>query len=36
MITSGESVVASEKHKESETIVLGTPEEYMNASLTLL
>jgi NDP-sugar pyrophosphorylase family protein len=36
MITNGESVVSSEKHKENETIVLGTPEEYMNASLTLL
>ena len=36
MITSGESVVASNKHKENETIVLGTPEEYINASLTLL
>ena len=36
MITNGETVIASAKHRENETIVLGAPEEYMNASLTLL
>ena len=36
MILSGESVMTSEKYKENKTIVLGTPEEYMIASLTLL
>ena len=36
MIANGEAVIASAKHRENETIVLGTPEEYMNASLTLL
>lgn len=36
MISAGESVVAGEKHKERDTIVLGTPEEYINASITLL
>jgi len=36
MIANGEAVMVSEKHNEYETVVLGTPEEYMNASLTLL
>ncbi len=36
MIANGELIVSSERYSESETIVLGTPEEYMNASLTLL
>ena len=36
MIMSGESVVASKNYKQKDTIVLGTPEEYLNASLTLL
>lgn len=36
MIMDGLDVAVGEKYKESETIVLGTPDEYMNASLTLL
>lgn len=36
MIASGELVMSSKKHKEDDTIVLGTPGEYINASLTLL
>lgn len=36
MIESGLSVMASSKHKESDTIVLSTPSDFMNASLALL
>ena len=36
MIVDGKSLVVGEKYKGSETIVLGTPDEYMNASLTLV
>ena len=36
MIMDGEMVAAGKRHNENETIVLGTPDEYMNASLTLL
>lgn len=33
MIAAGKSVLIGEKHKESDTIVLGTPAEYLNASM---
>lgn len=36
MITKGKTVITGEKHKESDTIVLGTPLEYMNAALVSL
>lgn len=36
MVSNGESVAVGNKHKENDTIVLGTPEEYINASVTLL
>lgn len=36
MIEAGEIIMAGECHKESDTIVLGTPSEYLNASSTLL
>jgi hypothetical protein len=36
MITRGQRVITGEKHKESDTIVLGTPLEYMNAALVSL
>ncbi|MEO8702140.1 MAG: NTP transferase domain-containing protein [Kofleriaceae bacterium] len=36
MIVAGCPIVTSEKHRESETIVLGTPVEYLNASLVSL
>lgn len=36
MIESGLAVMVGSKHKESDTIVLGTPSDYMNASLALL
>jgi hypothetical protein len=36
MIGSGEDVVRSVEHKELDTIVLGTPSDYMNASSIFL
>jgi|GEM_PF-1569036 len=36
MILDGKTILASNKHNGKETIVLGYPAEYMNASLTLL
>lgn len=36
MISAGCTLLAGEVHHESDTIVLGTPAEYMNASLLLL
>lgn len=36
MISAGRTLLVGEVHHESDTIVLGTPDEYMNASLLLL
>lgn len=36
MIDAGEKVIAGDEHRESDTIVLGTPYEYMNAASTIL
>ena len=36
MITKGDKVVVGQKYKEADTIVLGTPSEYFNASLVNL
>lgn len=36
MIMNGENISVSNKHKESETIVLGTPVQYMNSSFTMI
>lgn len=36
MIANGSSIITGEKHRESDTIVLGTPVEYMNAALVAL
>lgn len=36
MLQAGCSIVTGEKHRESDTIVLGTPIEYMNAALVSL
>lgn len=36
MLTAGCTIISGEKHRESDTIVLGTPVEYMNAALVSL
>jgi hypothetical protein len=36
MLTAGCDVIAGERHSEADTVVLGTPDQYINESLVRL